>query len=149
MQEEKKWVEVKHPKDLDDLKKQHDEMVAEHGEPKCERIIFDTICPDKEELVALIFQGALQIMRIRKIGSKCNEILIRTSDELNEQLKDIPENEDTWDYIYSMIPPCFMKRTIRIFGSDGSNYLMVITDLDVPEGKKMAEDIVKHLGLKI
>lgn len=148
MKAKKNWVEMSTPKDLDDLKKQHDKMVAEHGEPKQSFITIPQVCDSVENLVVFIFNGALRLMQVRSIGSNCNMIEINTSKELNEKLKDIPENKDTWDYIYDIIPPCFMRQTIRAEAVDGGDSkLIVITRLDTSEGMKMAQDFVKKVGL--
>ena len=130
------------------LKNKIEADAKKHGGIKDTCVTFNEQCDNVDDLIQYILIAGINILKGKKAGIHCNKIMLKTSKELNNKLKDIPENQGTWDKIYKEVPPCFMARTMRIESQEDDNcYLQVFTDLNSVEGKKMANLICKNLGL--
>lgn len=95
-----------------------------------------------EFISAVLYLGYTLIMK-----GLDGEIVLKTSKELNEKLKDIPENDAVWEKIYKNIPECILYRTARIEQVDDNNNtgIMIITDFKSEEGRKQVKTIKQQL----
>ena len=67
-------------------------------------------------------------------GYKFDGMIFQTSEELNEKLRDIPENDAVFDELWKSVPPYFMRKSIRRVDETGS-YFVVLGDRDSQEAK--------------
>lgn len=132
------------------IKKEMETEAKEHGEPLDKFITIPNVCKDVDEFINMVWLAGIQVIKASQNGLICDKILLHTSNELNEKLKDIPENDGVWKRIYKEFPPCILYRTMRIDNVEDPNdhHIIIFTDVRSKEGKKQAKqlfnDFAKH-----
>ena len=126
------------------LKKEIEKERKKHGGIKDMFATIDGICKDVDEFIDNVLYLGFSVI---KQDVDCEKIFLKTSRELNEKLKDIPENKEVWERIYNEIPACLMHHTFRGENPDDANdsFIMVFTDLKSEGGKRQSKSIRKQL----
>lgn len=78
-----------------------------------------------------------------KTDKTIDGIAFKVTEDLNEKLKDIPENKSTWDEIYASIPPFMLSHTARL-----NNHLIVFGNYRI-SFEKIQESLQNQFGQNI